>query len=148
MNKKVVGVGVVLAVVGLTLVLIRNTSSQKKQELAKRVVECLYDFGTQEQVREKQRELRGLVSEEVYNQLTYDKEQRRLNTYLKFNNDSSTVEFLEVTDDYVVYRLKCASIENGRHFLFQYKVDPSGKLSEVYEAELIDFIAGGSKWDY
>lgn len=145
--SKVLVVAVVLAVAILTAMIARNTSSKRKQELAKSVVQCLYDFGTKEQLEAQQRLLKGKVTDTVYNQLTYDNEQRRLNTYLKFNEDSSTVKFLKVTDDCIFYSLECASIEPSRHFVFHYSVNSAGKISKVYEAELIDFIAGGKQWD-
>lgn len=118
-------------------------ADEERQKIAKRVVQCLYDFGTLEQLEAQQLELRGLVNEYVYNQLTYDNEERRLNTYLKFSGSTSTVNFIEVTDDHVIYSIDCPAIMDGRKFLFQYHLNSLGKVDEVYEAELIDFIVGG-----
>ena len=116
---------------------------RERQDIAKRVVQCLYEFGTLEQLEAQQLELRSLVDGYVYNQLTYDSEERRLNTYLKFSGSASAVNFIEVTDDYVVYSVDCAAIMDGRKFLFQYHLNSVGRIDKVYEAELIDFIAGG-----
>lgn len=149
MNKRVVTLGVACCIVLASVAFVRNGVSKKKQQVAEKVVKCLYDFGSTEQLEANQRELRSLVTKPVYNQLTYDSEERRLNTYLKFNSDSSTVNVLRVTDSCIFYELDCASIESGRHFVFNYKVNGQGKICNVYEAELIDFIAGeAGQWDW
>lgn len=149
MSKRAVIVIVVICTAAIGLFFTKNSVSRKKQSTAESVVKCLYDFGSTEQLEANQRTLRNLVTDSVYNQLTYDSEQRRLNTYLKFNDDASTVEILRITDSCVFYKIKCASIDSSRHFVFNYKVNEHGKICNVYEAELIDFIAGeAGQWDW
>lgn len=149
MSKRIVALSVACCIALTSLVFVKTNVSKKKQEIAEKVVRCLYDFGSTEQLEANQRELHGLVTESVYNQLTYDSEERRLNTYLKFNSDSSTVSVLRATDSCIFYELDCASIESDRHFVFNYKVNDQGKICNVYEAELIDFIAGeAGQWDW
>lgn len=132
-----------LALAVLVSVFLSHSADKERQRIAMRTVQCLYDFGNLEQLEAQQLELSTLVDEYVYNQLVYDNEERRLNTYLKFAGSTSAVNFIEVTDDHVIYSIDCAALMDGRKFLFQYHLNSFGKIDKVYEAELIDFIVGG-----
>lgn len=125
---------------------LHSSSTNVKEEAGKEVVKLLYDFADMEQLEGQQLQLKSKVTEDVFNQLTVDNEERRLNTYLKFNQEVSTVEFLITTDKYIVYRLDCIALETSRVFLFTYHVNSLGKIDRVYEAELIGFVAGKEQW--
>lgn len=126
---------------------LHSNSKGVKEKVGKEVVKLLYDFASMEQLEGQQLQLKSKVTEDVFNQLTVDNEERRLNTYLKFSGEVSTVEFLIVTDRYLVYRLDCVALESSRVFLFAYNVNSLGKIDRVYEAELIGFVAGKEQWN-
>ena len=113
-----------------------------KQHNAIEVIKLLYDFGTTDQLKEQQWKLKRYVSGDVYNEVTVDKEQRRLNTYLKFYGNPSTVHILKATDTYVIYKLECDTISYDRRFIFCYDTNYTGKIVKIREAELIDFMEG------
>lgn len=115
-------------------------SDTVKADAAEKVVKLLYDFGTVEQLEMQQKSLKTFVTEEVYNQLTYDNDERRLNTYLKFCEEAVTVNIIRSTDEYVIYSLDCMTISPERKFMFAYKVGEGGKITDVQEYELLDFI--------
>lgn len=50
MNKRVVTLGVACCIVLASVALVRNSVSKKKQQVAEKVVKCLYDFGSTEQL--------------------------------------------------------------------------------------------------
>jgi len=111
-----------------------------REERAGETVRLLYDFGTPEQLGAQQGRLKKYVTGSVYDELTVDNEERRLNTYLKFYGCASTVHFSKVTDRYIIYWLECAAIDSSRRFLFCYDMDSSGRICKVREAEIIDFM--------
>ncbi len=127
---------------------LQSHTSHVKRELAEEVVRALYDFGSTEQLEAQQLTLKSRLTEEVFNQLTVDNEERRLNTYLKFYGEASSVNILKITDDYIIYGLDCIMIDSKRRFLFVYDVNIEGKINKVYEAELIGFMAGEKQWDW
>ena len=111
------------------------------QEIGKQAVMCLYDFATVEQLDYQMQALKEITTDAVFNQLTIDNEERTLNTYLKFKNKPVTVEVEEITNDYVLYRLKTEEISADRLFCFYYSVNKDGKIDKVREVEAIDFVS-------
>ena len=103
---------------------LHSNSKGVKEKVGKEVVKLLYDFASMEQLEGQQLQLKSKVTEDVFNQLTVD-------------ND----------DRYLVYRLDCVALESSRVFLFAYNVNSLGKIDRVYEAELIGFVAGKEQWD-
>lgn len=122
--------------------------SRAKESTAEKVVKILYDFGSAEQLEEQEHQLRGYVTDPVYNQLVVDNDNRELRAYMAFYNNASTVDFVDVTDSYVIFRLDSMSIDSGRLFIFAYKVNVSGKICEVFESELVDFIGSRQDGDF
>ncbi len=143
-NVKLV-IGVVLLFVLFSLGL-SFKGDEAKKNLGEEVVLLLYDFADLEQLEGQQYKLKSRLTEDVYNQLTVDNEERRLNTYLKFRESTSTVEILKSNERFVIYRLHCDTIQSSRVFLFSFEVNSFGKISYVYEAEMIGFIAGERQW--
>lgn len=127
---------------------LHDHASVVRQQTAVEVLKALYDFGTEEQLEAQQLTLRSRVTDEVFNQVSVDNEERRLNTYLKFYGEASTVNILKITDDYIIYGLDCIMIDSKRRFLFVYDTNLEGKINKVYEAELIGFMAGEKQWDW
>lgn len=114
---------------------------QKTAELGETAVKLLYDFGSAEQLDYQMIGLKEITSDEVFNQLTIDNEERTLNTYLKFKNKPVSVNIIKSTSDYVLYSLDTECISEERLFVFFYKLNASGdKIVEVREVEAIDFL--------
>lgn len=102
-------------------------------------VRYLYEFNDPAEIERNTERLRDIVTPQVFDELTVDEEGRRLSTYLKFSGAPVTVDIVEETDDHVLYRIKNEYIDNGRLFLFMFRVD-SGKISKIREVEVIDFV--------
>ena len=141
-NKTKLLTWALLCVLIVTLVNAQVTRSIEKGKSvkAKEVVMIMYDFMNLEQVEANQRKLKQFVTDEVFNELTFDSEERRLNTYLKFAAESSSIKFLEEGPDYLIYTIDCAALTPGRKFIFRYHMNNKGKISDIYEAELLDFM--------
>lgn len=136
-----------LVVVGAILfVIARGMRDSMAEKAAKDVINDLYSFDSVDSMEINESDLRGRVTTQVFNQLTVDNDERRMNTYLKFRAESSKVKFIKVTDQYVVYSLDCAYIDSSRKFIFIYSIDRSGLISSVYEAELNPFLVGEYEW--
>ena len=116
-------------------------SDGKMAEIGEEAVKLLYDYGTVEQLDYQMSGLKKITTEEVYNQLTIDNEQRTLNTYLKFKQDAVTVEIVKSTSQYILYRLHTNNISSERLFVFFFNVNGDGLIDEVREVEAIDFIS-------
>lgn len=140
-RKKVAGIMIsILFAFLLVGKLVDVSVGRTKEDKAKEVVKLLYDFGNEEQLEEQEHLLRKYVTDAVYNQLVVDNDNRELRAYMAFYNNPSTVEFVKVTENYVIFRLDSLSIDNGRTFILIYKTDVSGKICEVFESELVDFM--------
>lgn len=124
-----------------TLLVYRDKILNKTvSDIGVQAVNCLYDFGTVEQLDFQMQGLKEITTDAVFNQLTIDNEERTLNTYLKFKNKPVTVEIVDATNDYVLYRLKTEEISIDRLFCFYFRVNKAGKIDTVREVEAIDFI--------
>lgn len=117
-----------------------------KSQLAVDTIKALYEFGDEDQLEANQSLLKHYVTEDVYNQLTYDNDQRRLNTYLKFSQEATTVNIEKATDSFVIYSVNNETIDADRNFIFVYRTNSAGKICFVREAELLDFIEGEEEW--
>lgn len=127
----------------LALILAKTmTFKGVKSELGKNVVKMLYEFRSVDSLEFQMSALKNVTTEDVYNQLTVDNEERLLNTYLKFNEEASKVVVEKATDSYVIYSLDCKTIDSTRKFIFMFSVNDDGKICWVRECELIDFIVG------
>lgn len=128
------------AVFFVLLVYRNRILNEGASDIGVQAVNCLYDFGTVEQLDFQMQGLKEITTDAVFNQLTIDNEERTLNTYLKFKNKPVTVEIVSATSDYVLYRLKTEEISADRLFCFYFHVNKSGKIDTVREVEAIDFI--------
>lgn len=127
----------------MLLVLLKTfTYSGVKSKIGVNAVQLLYSFRSVDTIQYQMSSLKKLTTDTVYNQLTIDNEERRLNTYLKFKESASTVVIDKTTEDYIIYHLDCETIDSGRKFIFMYHLNRDGKIDVVKECELIDFIVG------
>lgn len=113
---------------------------KNSEELGINTVKLLYDFRDYDELAANQVALMECTTEEVYNQLTFDNEERTLYTYLKFAGESSSVEVIKSTDSYVLYTLNTAALLSGRKFIFLFEVDSDRKICYAREEECIDFV--------
>lgn len=142
MRKKlycILGILAVLMVAALVGRLLA-THHYNKEEIGVNTVKLLYEFSSYEDLARHQVDLQECTTSEVYNQLTFDKEERTLFTYLKFKNKQTAVRVIKSTDDYVLYSLDNENIDASRKFIFLFEVDKQGKVCSVREEECIDFV--------
>ena len=105
---------------------------------ATRVVELMYSYQNLNELERNMEELEGLVSEEVYNQLSIDNTQRTLSTYLKFKQDAVDVVIQEEGDGFVLFSLDSPHVTSSRLFVFLYRVE-NGRITWVEEGEFLAF---------
>lgn len=117
-----------------------SSKSASKEEIGVEVVRLLYDFGNYDELAAHQTELMQYTTEEVYNQLTFDNEERTLYTYLKFKGEACEVEILKSTSSYVLYSLNTVALMGDRKFIFLFDVTSDGKINYAREEECIDFV--------
>lgn len=113
---------------------------EEKEQIGLTAVKALYDFRDAYQLDSNMVTLKEITTEPVFNDLTIDNEQRTLNTYLKFEGKSVTVNILKNTDSYVLYSLNTEKISDERIFVFFFDVDKEGKISWYKEVEGIEFV--------
>lgn len=104
------------------------------------LVKCLYEFENISELDEtRDEQLKSLVTDNVYDELTFDNEGRMLSTYLKLKSDPVKVVIVKDTEDVVLYRLETEKISSDRLFALVYEVNDN-KISYVREMECIDFV--------
>ena len=107
-------------------------------KLGMKALHALYEFHTLDEFEENMKNFESYVSKDVFQQMSIDNSDRILGVYLKMKGNSCTVDVVDSTSDYIVYRLISDSIEEQRLFLFCYKVK-GNKIIEIKEAELFSF---------
>lgn len=116
----------------------RNNS----ESIGIQAVKDLYEFEEISDLNEGDKNLKELVNDDVYKQLTVTDAYRALNTYLKIKDNPCKVVVLDKLETkeggYVKYSLDTISISSTRIFMFTYKLE-KGKIIEVKEMECIPF---------
>ena len=115
-------------------------SDSLKTQLGTKAVMLLYNFHDLYELSDNMTELKSITTEDVYNDISFDTEERTLNTYLKFKGNSTAVNVLEAKPNYILYTLTSDSIDANRKFIFLFSVNSKGKISYVREMECIDFV--------
>lgn len=143
MNRLLKGILIGLTVISTVAVIYLGFDKVHKEEgkkTAKEAVMLMYDFDSYDNVyKEHMASLKKITTDEIYNNITVENIDRALTTYLKFKGHPSKVEFIEVTDNYVVYSLDTESITQTRKFAMFYHTNWLGKIDSMKEAELRDF---------
>lgn len=119
----------------------RSDNKESKQDIGLEVLNCLYTFDTSQMLNDNMQTLHSLCTNEVYNQLTIDNEERLLSTYLKFNSCECRVKVITKSNGMILYNLVCDAINPNRLFLFCYSINDKNKICSVREAECLDFIS-------
>lgn len=141
MSKKIILVVVTVLVIVLSFSIITRIQTKNlEKKIGIKAVNLLYSFNDIYELDKNMSELNKICTEKVYNELTIDNENRTLNTYLKFKEDSVKVKVIKSRSNYVLYRLKTDAISKDRLFVFIYDVNNKGKISYVREVEAIDFV--------
>lgn len=137
MGLKCVGVVVALGVVSFSV--LYGVHNYIGKENAKKLVFDMYSYNDLKDVKNRQKDIRKLVTEETYPFVSFDNMEHSLSGYLKAKGESCKVIFEKVTNDYVIYSLDCKSITPGRTFMLMYDSNIFGKIKKVREAEVVDF---------
>lgn len=107
---------------------------------AEQAVMLMYNFESFTELYDKQMaELKEIVTEDVYNNITVENIDRALTTYLKFRQNPAKVTILEKTEDHIIYTITSDSLTTGRKFVMYYDTNIFGKINKMEEAELRDF---------
>ena len=105
------------------------------------LVKCLYEFeNVSELDSERDKQLKELVTDNVYDELTFDNEGRMLRTYLKLKSEPVKVNIVRDTDGLILYRLETENISADRLFALVYETNSDERISYVREMECIDFV--------
>lgn len=111
-----------------------------KTELGEELITAMYNFESPYQLDAQMLIVQELTTEDVYNDLTIDNEERTITTYLKFKDSGVSVEIISSGEDYVYYRLISDAIESNRTFIMFFSVNEEGLINWVKEAECVEFI--------
>ena len=131
---------VAIFVVMLILLNKQNITKKMEEQLGLDAVYSLYDFKDVYQLDSNMVKLKEITTEAVFNDLTIDNEQRTLQTYLKFEGKSVSVNIIKNTNRYVIYSLNTEKISDKRIFVFFYDIDKDGKICWYKEVEGIEFV--------
>lgn len=107
--------------------------------VGEKAVKYMYDFDSTKELSDNMDKLSAITTKSVFSKLTIDNIDRSLSTYLKFKNLPCEVVILRSTNTYILYTLKTDALSSGRKFIFMYQVNALNKISEVREAEVVDF---------
>lgn len=137
LNIKILAIllGVVVAT-GITLV---NVKSYIGRQNAEQLLNSMYSFNKIEDLKDRQKDIKKLVTEDAYEFVSLNNMEHSLQAYLKMKGNPSRVKIDTITDDYVIYELECKAITPGRTFMLMYDTNLFGKLDSIREAEVVDF---------
>lgn len=107
-------------------------------ETAEEFLNEMYNFTTVESIDKRYEDIKGLVTDDVYKEVT--SLDRTLRAYLKMQGNPSKVHILAEGDGYIIYELICDSLTPGRKFMLIYEMNMFGKLDMIREMEVADFI--------
>ena len=108
------------------------------RETAEEFLNEMYHFTTVESIDKRYDDIKKLVTDDVYEEVT--SLDRTLRAYLKMQGNPSQVHILAEGDGYIIYELICDSLTPGRKFMLIYEMNMFGKLDMVREMEVADFI--------
>ena len=111
-----------------------------KKALGEELVMAMYNFETPYQLDSQMLIVQTLTTEDVFNDLTIDNEQRTITTYLKFKDCGVKAEIISSGEDYVYYKLDSEVIAENRTFILFFRVNEDGLIDWVKEAECVEFI--------
>lgn len=135
---------VLLTVAGIAVYHYLNKSNIKTDDTntpGYQLVKCLYEFeDVSELDSERDGQLKELVTDNVYDELTFDNEGRMLRTYLKLKSEPVKVNIVRDANGLVLYRLETEKISMDRLFALVYETNSDGRISYVREMECIDFV--------
>ena len=125
--------------VALAVIYFSAEESSAKAELGVEAVKLMYNFQSVEELESNQKRLARIMDEDTFYGLTYDNENRQLYTYVQYYGSHSTVNVVESTDRYVLYRIESECVESDRLFVMLFEVD-GGRIVKVKEGEFLGFV--------
>ncbi|GAA0101704.1 hypothetical protein UT300012_24190 [Paraclostridium bifermentans] len=107
-------------------------------ERGTKLLELLYDFGDVKDLEKRRPKVESVATDKVTNQV-YDLD-RSLSAYLKMQGSYSKIVFLTTTPNYIIYELHSDVLTSSRKFMLMYDVNIFGKVDDIREVEIVDFI--------
>lgn len=105
---------------------------------ASELLKLTYDFARVEELEKREDKVSKLATKSVTNQL-YDTD-RSLRAYLKMQGSYSKIVLLQTTPNYIIYELHSDVLTSSRRFMLMYDVNIFGKVNDIREVEIVDFI--------
>lgn len=105
------------------------------------VVKLMYEFDDPLYLGPNYARLKEILSDSMWDKLNIDNDQRVVNSYYKFLNESSSVDFVFVRDGFIVYRLHNDNIAEGTLWVFCYDI-VDGKVDNIREYKLVSVYRG------
>ena len=102
------------------------------------VVENLYTYKDELNCAKQDEFLQSICSEDVYAQLTLEKN-GTLYTFVRKARETTSVNVIKSADDYVIYSLSAPQIDGDKRYALFFEVEDN-KVVEARECELYDFI--------
>ena len=130
---------VIAALCSAFFVLGKGPSDKEKTELGKTIVDMMYSFDNKEVLYNNYKSIESMVTEDVFNQISVDNEEKTLRTYVSWKAEPCIVDFVQCTPDHVLFRLKSDGIEVDRLFLFVFNVNDDGIIDYVKEGEVYEY---------
>lgn len=122
----------------LTLYTINVGIDYVRIDRSTKLLELLYDFGDVKELDKRRPKVEKIATEEVTNQV-YDLD-RSLSAYLKMQGSYSKIVFLTTTPNYIIYELHSDVLTSSRKFMLMYDMNVFGKIDDIREVEIVDFI--------
>ena len=108
-----------------------------KHTLGYDLVMRMYNFEDISVIDSRITSIRDLVTEEVWEQIDPYNEFRTINTYYKFQAESSNVQVIYEREGFIVYKIKNnQNIESDQLWCMYYEID-GGKISELREYKFV-----------
>lgn len=124
--------------IALTLYTINVGIDYVRIDRGKELLTLLYDFGDVSDLKNREEEVSRIVTKDVTKQV-YDLD-RSLSAYLKMQGSYSKIVFLTTTPEYIIYELHSDVLTSSRKFMLMYDVNVFGKINDIREVEIVDFI--------
>lgn len=116
------------------------STSAEKELLGIELIEAMYNFDSPYQLDAQMSIVKSITTEDVFNDLTIDNEERTILTYFKFKDCGVKVKIISSSENYVYYKLQSDVIDKNRTFIMFFSVNQDGLIDWVEEAECVKFI--------
>lgn len=137
-TRLIVG-GIAILVFLLTLLGISAKTDTASADLGVYCVKLLYQFDLPEDILNNQQLLMSVLTEDEFERLTVDDDNRAINAYYKFQYSPSRVLVDDYGPGYVRYRLENEYIDANDVWVFLYELTEDGKITNVREYSVLNW---------